>query len=103
MKKCFTLRKRGYEFKTQLLTHKLRKEPNMEEHTSELQTHKHLEDLEYFSLKLNALKDTLDMISAAFEQQQIGQDVVSCIDTLSHSVNDIRHEMQDKIQALLNG
>ena len=74
----------------------------MEEHTSELQKQKHLEDLEYFSLELNALKNTLDMISAAFEQQKIGQDVVSCMDTLSHSVNDIRHEIQDKIQTLLN-
>ena len=45
-------------------TDKPRKEPNMEEHTSELQNHKHIEDLEYFSLKLNSLKDTLDMISA---------------------------------------
>lgn len=83
-------------------TDKPRKEPDMEEYTSELQNQKHLEDLEYFSLELNALKDTLDMISAAFEQQKIGQDVVSCMDTLSHSVNDIRHEMQDKIQTLLN-
>ena len=74
----------------------------MEEHTSELQNYKHIEDLEYFSLQLIALKDTLDMISAAFEQQKIGQDVVSCIDTLSHSINDIKHEMQDKIQTLLN-
>lgn len=74
----------------------------MEEHTSELQKQKHLEDLEYFSLELNALKDTLDMISAAFEQQKIGNDVVSCIDTISHSINDIKHEMQDKIQTLLN-
>ena len=79
-----------------------RKEPDMEEHTSELQKQKHLEDLEYFSLELNALKDTLDMISAAFEQQKIGNDVVSCIDTISHSINDIKHEMQDKIQTLLN-
>ena len=74
----------------------------MEEHTSELQNHKHLEDLKYFSLQLIALKDTLDMISAAFQQQKIGQDIVACIDTLSHSVNDIRHEMQGKIQILLN-
>ena len=44
-----------------------RKEPDMEEHTSELQNYKHLEDLEYFSLQLIALKDTLDMISAAFQ------------------------------------
>ena len=34
--------------------------------------------------------------------EKIGQDVVSCIDTLSHSINDIKHEMQDKIQTLLN-
>ena len=83
-------------------TDKPRKEPDMGEHTSELQNQKHLEDLEYFSLELNALKNTLDMISAAFEHQKIGQDVVSCMDTLNHSVNDIRHEMQDKIQTLLN-
>ena len=63
-----------------------RKESDMEEHTSELQNHKHLEDLEYFSLQLIALKDTLDMISAAFQQQKIGNELF-CTFHFNHSYN----------------
>lgn len=74
----------------------------MEENTFELLKNKYLEDMEYFSLQLSALGETFDVISAAFQQQHLGSEAVSCMDTLRHSINDIRNEMNTRIQALLN-
>lgn len=74
----------------------------MEENTFELLKNKYLEDMKYFSLQLSALGETFDVISAAFQQQHLGLETVSCMDTLRHSINDIRNEMNTIIQALLN-
>lgn len=63
---------------------------------------KYLEDLEYFSLKLKSLYQTIDTISSGFQQQLILEDVVGCLEILGHSVNDIKSEMDKKIMEVMS-
>lgn len=70
--------------------------------TAELLQQKYLEDLEYFSLQLKSLYQAIDTVSISFQHQHIEEDVVGCLETLGHSVNDIKSEMDKKIAEMLN-
>ena len=62
---------------------------------------KYQDDMEYFSMQLNALSLALETVSIAFQHQKIDDSVIGCLDTLCHSVNDIKSEMDKKILAII--
>ena len=70
--------------------------------TAELLCQKYQEDLEYFSLQLKSLSQAIDTISIAFQHQCIEEDVIGSLETLRHSVNGIKVEIDKKISDTLS-
>ena len=57
--------------------------------------------MEYFSLQLKSLYSAVDTINCAFQQQLLGDHIVGSLETLCHSINDIRSEMNQKINEII--
>lgn len=68
---------------------------NNEYHTT------HLEDLENIAHDLDALYNTIFIFENAFHQMHLDEFSISAMNSLQHTVNDIKSDIDKKIQRLL--
>lgn len=61
----------------------------------------HLEDLESIAHDLDALYNTIFIFENAFHQMHLDQFSISAMNSLQHTVNDIKSDIDQKIQGLL--
>lgn len=61
---------------------------------------KYQEDLENISLQLSNLYSAVDTMSVAFQQQEIGTDVIGCLETICLAVTSIKQSMDKQIEKL---
>ena len=58
------------------------------------------ENLENISLQLSNLYSAVDTMSVAFQQQEIGTDVIGCLETICLAVTSIKYSMDKQIEKL---
>ena len=58
------------------------------------------EDLENISLQLSNLYSAVDTMSVAFQQQEIGTDVIGCLETICLAITSIKQSMDKQIEKL---
>lgn len=58
------------------------------------------EKLENISLQLANLYSAVDTMSVAFQQQEIGTDVIGCLETICLAVKAIKQSMDEQIEKL---
>lgn len=61
----------------------------------------HLEELENIAHELEALSTTIFIFENAFHQMHLDSFSISSMNVLQHSVNDLKHDIDQKIQRLL--
>ena len=61
----------------------------------------HLEELENISHELEALSTTIFIFENAFHQMHLDSFSISAMNSLQHTVNDIKSDIDQKIQGLL--
>lgn len=58
------------------------------------------ENLENISLQLSNLYSAVDTMSVAFQQQEIGTDVIGCLETICLAITGIKQSMDKQIEKL---
>lgn len=59
------------------------------------------EDLEEISQQLECLYDTLDVVSLGLQYQGTQNEVISCMGTISHCINDIKNSVDLKLHKVM--
>lgn len=58
------------------------------------------ENLENISLQLSNLYSAVDTMSIAFQQQEMGTDVIGCLETICLAITGIKQSMDKQIEKL---
>ena len=67
----------------------------------EVELFKYQEDLENISLQLTNLYFAVDTMSVAFQQQEIGTDVIGCLETICLAITGIKQSVDERIEQLV--